>query len=648
MPKRMQVSLQNNVKTFNLTAGKSLPEWLAERRKGKKNTSESRVELLHDLEFPHCARCIWRCPNGTHLFSAGNYPYRLKCFDVTELSMKYSFNADMNILSGVCLSSDYRKFALRGEGRQITVHHSAAVVDRLRVPHAQRCLAYNRFTAELLSSGASHEVHRFNLETGCFVESYKTKSEMGVNHAEPVNNGLIAGVVLTGGCDGFIEAWDSRVGESVSRIQCDGESASRGESSEVRHIAMDENTGMTFACGLESGEVLLYDIRLHRPLLVKNHMNGLPIVKTYFFHGRSTSTGESSFILSADTRSVKVWNKADGCNFTSIEAPGDITDFCLLRGQHNMVEPFQCDDSGVVAICCDVPRVQVHFIPQLGAAPRWATFLENLTEELEEKDLTTVYDDYTFISKEELAEMGVAPTDMADGKIRPSMHGAFIQNNLYRELKAVVDPSGFSRYLKENAQKRKQDRIEDRISRFQRKEKTESGLSLAKNDPRFAKAFNPETAPAFKLDRSNPEYAKLLTTIEERRKKASERRQRYDSSLFSIVPDETHEGELGIADGQPSSDKAAHETSVKQLLDGVKSSGKALKSSKLPKRASNSEVKQGGSEPPKNAKQVTMYEVNKSQAGVFEGNDKMIHAARKKMRADKLSLEERLKRIKKA
>eukprot|EP00796_Vickermania_ingenoplastis_P000333 gene334-186_t len=562
----MQVSLHNKVKTFNLTAGKSLPEWLAERQKNKKNASENRVELIHDLEFPHSARCIWRCPNGTHLFAAGDYPYRLKCFDVTELSMKYSFNADMNILSGVCLSSDYRKFALRGEGRQITVHHSAAIVDRVRVPHAQRCLA---------SIGRRlPEIHRINLETGAFAESYKTDSSEGVNHVEVFQSGPVSG----------------------SRGVAGGKVRVADGATEVRHIAAEEDGGMLFACGTSAGEVLLFDIRLSKPLLVKNHMNGLPIVKSYFFQGRSTSTGAASFVLSADTRAVKVWNKTDGANFTSVEAPATITDFCVLRGQHNMVEPFRCDDSGVLAICCDTPRVQVHFIPQLGAAPRWATFLENLTEELEEND------------GEELDRLGLSASDMADGKIRPAMHGAFIENGLFRQLKAVVDPAGFNRYVAEASKQRKTDRWGDRISRFKHVDKDgpaekASGLATARQDPRFAKAFDPSTAPSFQLDRSNPD----------------ERRRRYDSSLFDVVPDT--EAPEAVPD--------ATSPAEGNLLDGVKSSGKHRRAAHPPA--------------PAEGRKVVLYEVKPGKGTVFEGNDKSIHSARKKMRAE-LTLEQRLQR----
>lgn len=653
----MQVSLQNKITTYNLTAGKSLPEWLSERRRNKRAVAgqENRVELLHDLEFPHRAQCIFRCANGTHLFAAGDYPYRLKCFDVNNLSMKFSFNADMNIMSGVCLSPDYRKFALRGEGRQITVHHTSSIVDRLRVPHLQRCLGFNPFLAELLSSGTSPEIFRINLETGTFVESYKTGSVDGVNHVEVFGAGSpVGGLVLTAGCDGVVEAWDSRAGSAVARIAVAGAGGVSGVEGvcEVRHIATEERGGLLFSCGLESGEVLLYDVRLQKPLLVKNHMNSLPIVKTYFFNGKSTSTGEASFVLSADTRSLKVWNKSDGSNFTSIDAPADITDFTLLRSQHNMVAPFDCDDSGVVAICCDVPRVQVHFIPQLGAAPRWASFLDVMTEELEEKDSTTVYDDYTFIAKEEMDALGIAAEDLAGGKVRPVMHGAFIENGLYRELQAVVNPAAFNAYVSKMAKDRQQRRWSDRISRFNRNPEediaaeavpsgSKTALASAKEDPRFAKAFDKSAAgqSSFALDRSNPEYAKLLRDIDERRAKATARRQRYEAEMFDVVPDvetTTEQHDDGRGDNGDAEDDARHH------LRGVQSSGK-LKRGAPRTRESREAPKAAASAQPRKT-QVTMFEVTKSHNDVFMRSDKQVHAVRRKARSEKLSLGERLKR----
>ena len=47
-----------------------------------------------------------------------------------------------------------------------------------------------------------------------------------------------------------------------------------------------------------------------------------------------------------------------------------------------------------------------YFVPQLGPAPRWASFLENMTEELEDGEATTrgVYEDFKFVSWEELTQ----------------------------------------------------------------------------------------------------------------------------------------------------------------------------------------------------------------------------------------------------
>ena len=38
--------------------------------------------------------------------------------------------------------------------------------------------------------------------------------------------------------------------------------------------------------------------------------------------------------------------------------------------------------------------VQAYFVPSLGPAPRWCSFLEGLTEELEESTTPVLYDDY--------------------------------------------------------------------------------------------------------------------------------------------------------------------------------------------------------------------------------------------------------------
>ena len=617
----MQVSLHQNVKIYNLTSGKSLPDWLQERKKNKKLAGgEHRIELLHDLEFPHFARCIFRTPNGSHLFAAGDYPPRLKCFDVNQLSMKYSFNADMPILGGVSLSPDFRKFALRGEGRVITIHHSAAIVDRLRVPHIQRCLVYHENAGELISSGCSAELFRISLETGSFVESYKTCSQDGVNSMDIfASNGLIVAA-----CEnGVVEAIDPRSQKPAGHVTVTGPGSLSGHStrSPLTSVATDDG-GVLFSCGTEDGSVMIYDLRLGKPLLQKQHMNGLPIVKTYFFKGRSATTGQASYVLSADTRSLKIWSKLDGTNFTTLDSPVDIYDFTLLKAQHNLAPPYECDDSGVVCLCCDAPRVQVHFIPQLGVAPKWASFLDILTEELEEKDSTVVYEDFKFVSKEEMASLGITAQDVEDGKVRPAMHGCYIENALYREIKAVVDPGALNRHIQENAKKKTEARWENRISKFKRKPEHDEGQEViaaaAATDPRFAAALAKNAA--FAVDKNNPEYAKLLRKAEERKEKAASLRKRYEEDQFIVVPDEGKQGD-DQSDGGVGSDDDAGEAARRML----KTAGGKKK---------DAATKEG--------RAVTMLEAKKGVE--FTATDRQTHELRKRQRSSKLTLEERLKR----
>jgi ribosome biogenesis protein ENP2 len=47
-------------------------------------------------------------------------------------------------------------------------------------------------------------------------------------------------------------------------------------------------------------------------------------------------------------------------------------------------------------------QMGVYYIPQLGPAPRWASFLENITEEMEDQTVRSVYEDYKFVERNEL------------------------------------------------------------------------------------------------------------------------------------------------------------------------------------------------------------------------------------------------------
>ena len=46
-------------------------------------------------------------------------------------------------------------------------------------------------------------------------------------------------------------------------------------------------------------------------------------------------------------------------------------------------------------------HMTAYYIPQLGPAPRWCTFLDNITEEMEDQNVRNVYDDFKFVERAE-------------------------------------------------------------------------------------------------------------------------------------------------------------------------------------------------------------------------------------------------------
>lgn len=44
----------------------------------------------------------------------------------------------------------------------------------------------------------------------------------------------------------------------------------------------------------------------------------------------------------------------------------------------------------------------------LGPAPKWCGFLDTLVEELQETKNETIYDDYKFVTRNELEELGLS------------------------------------------------------------------------------------------------------------------------------------------------------------------------------------------------------------------------------------------------
>ena len=69
-----------------------------------------------------------------------------------------------------------------------------------------------------------------------------------------------------------------------------------------------------------------------------------------------------------------------------------------------------CTMACTMACALNAHWVQVYYTPALGPSPKWCAFLDNLTEELEEQEAPTVYDDYKFVTRDELDKLGLRCT----------------------------------------------------------------------------------------------------------------------------------------------------------------------------------------------------------------------------------------------
>ena len=63
---------------------------------------------------------------------------------------------------------------------------------------------------------------------------------------------------------------------------------------------------------------------------------------------------------------------------------------------------------------------------------RWCSFLDCLTEELEETKTDTIYDNYKFLTEEELKALSLHSL-IGTNLLRAYMHGYFIDHRLYQK-----------------------------------------------------------------------------------------------------------------------------------------------------------------------------------------------------------------------
>ncbi|KAL5017663.1 hypothetical protein ScPMuIL_007252 [Solemya velum] len=514
----MQVSNPNDIKIYNLSAGKSLPEWLTDRKKRsiqKKDVDiRQRIELVQDFSMPTVSHCVQVSKDGNYICATGTYKPRLRCYDVHNLSMKFERGLDCEVVKFEYLSDDYSKIAFMQCDRYIEFHSQFGRYYRTRIPKYGNDLAYHNSSCDLYVVGVSQDIYRLNLEQGRYLSPLETNA-LSVNCCEfnPQHQ-----LFACGTSQGQVECFDPRVRNRVGVL--DVALGSHIEDYDISVVpsvtALKYRDGLNMAVGTSTGHVLLYDLRSDKPLLVKDHQYDLPI-KRLAFHN------QLELVLSMDKKILKLWNRNTGKAFTAIEPGTNLNDLCSVPG------------SGLIFMGNEAPKVLTYYIPALGTAPKWCSFLDNLTEELEENNSQSVYDDYKFISRQELEELGLTHL-IGSNLLRAYMHGFFMDVRLYHKAKSIVEPFAYDKYRKQKIREKIEAERANRV-RLKKlpkvnkdlaeelmdaetdqgaKKKTKKAAATLLADDRFTDLFK---NPDFQRDMESEEFRLLNPVVTKSKKK---------------------------------------------------------------------------------------------------------------------------------
>lgn len=169
--------------------------------------------------------------------------------------------------------------------------------------------------------------------------------------------------------------------------------------------------GLSYAVGTSTGHTLLYDIRSNRHFALKDQGYGLPIRNlTWIEGGRLAGDG---MVMSADKKVVKIWDRnsvslsylldsTNADNATDTDAQQPSSNFVSITPANDLNHIHHVPGSGLFLTANEGIQMGTYYVPALGPAPRWAGFLENITEEMEDSTTRTAYEDFKFVERSEL------------------------------------------------------------------------------------------------------------------------------------------------------------------------------------------------------------------------------------------------------
>ncbi|KAG6816772.1 hypothetical protein H0H87_003035 [Tephrocybe sp. NHM501043] len=477
--------MANDVRVYTVngaTAGSSssLPDWLTRKRaakgKGKRairDHVEGTIELIQGFEFPEASNRIKSTRDGHHVVATGTYKPQIRVWDLDQLSIKFERHTDAENVDFVLLSDDWTKSIHLQNDRTLELHTQGGHHYRTRIPRFGRSLAYHFPSCDAYVAASGHEIYRLNLDQGRFMNPLVLTGEdgdvAGVNVIDINPSHQLLAFGIEG--DGTVQFWDPRSRCSVGTLQLPGNRLFQtgvqvGGSGDLSITAISSRSdGLSYAIGTSTGHTLLYDIRAARPFALKDQGYGLAVKHVAWIDGGSRMAGDG-MVISADKKVIKIWDRnTPSVNFVSITPANDLNDLHHVPG------------SGLLMTANEGIQMATYYIPQLGPAPKWASFLENITEEMEDQTTRSVYEDFKFVERTELKTLLSLGLDHLIGTptLKPYMHGYFVSLKLYEAARLIANPFAYAEHREKIVQEKMEKMAETRI-----RSKKEVGVKVNK------------------------------------------------------------------------------------------------------------------------------------------------------------------------
>ncbi|CCF49376.1 hypothetical protein NDA11_000612 [Ustilago hordei] len=485
----------------------SLPDLLrksgsSNKRKKRKTALKdeeilSRIELIQDFEFPEASNRLTATRDGQSIIATGTYKPQIRVWDCEQLSLKFERHTDAENVDFLMLSDDWTKSLHLQTDRTVQLQAQGGAHARVRIPKFGRALGYHFPSADAIVAAAGREVYRLNLDQGRFLAPFVLG---GGDLGEPTGCNAIdvnpAHGLLCFGAEGtgLVEMWDPRMRKRAGVLSVatetvldaalliarrnlpgvigdfDDASATKEALSSLSVSALaGAEDGLNLAVGTNTGHVLLYDLRMDRPYQTKDQGFGLPIKKVMWPGDKAASTTGSvgprtrseaeGKVLSADAKVIKVWDKDSGDNLVSVTPPSAATDI-------NDVTHYP--GTGLLMAAVEGTQMAAWYVPALGPAPRWCSYIDTLTDEMDGVGSAGtgagkgVYEDFKFVDRAELERLGMSHL-VGTQLLRPYMHGYFISLALYERARLLNNPTAYAdareRAIKAKLEKQAESRI---------------------------------------------------------------------------------------------------------------------------------------------------------------------------------------------